>query len=254
MIQNLTKNEEKEYELNCMEIKAFVNTDWCYKQSLLHLAVLQDNMILIKQCFFYGIDVNKVDFYGNTALYYCRSLEVVKFLVGHGADVDVLNSDGQTAVVYLYERRNHDIIKYLIPITDLDLTGIKSRSYTLLDRMIYHGEEDLSLLKIVINGTKNLNRIDDRGDSCLTRAAQMKKNKDVIMLLVESGVDLYIRNSDGKNFYDLSNKQVQKIIEKKYPEFMRLKDMTEPQRQEYHKQKHLNSLDINEDNNKTTML
>jgi len=38
-------------------------------------------------------------------------------------------------------------------------------------------------------------------------------------------------------------------IEKKYPEFMKLKDMTENQRQRYLKLKHLESLDINEDNN-----
>jgi len=249
MTQNLTKNEEKEYELNCMEIKDFVNTDWPHKQSLLHLAVSQNNIMVIRQCLFYGIDVNRVDFIGNTALYYCQSLEVAKFLVDHGADVNLLNHYGKTAVVDLYGTSNQEIIRYLIPITDLDLTGINSRSYKLLDRMIYHGEEDLSLLKMVINGTKNLNRIDDRGDSYLTRAAQMKKNKDVIMLLVESGVDLYIRNHYGKNFYDLSYKYVKTKIEKKYPEFMKLKDMTENQRQRYLKLKHLESLDINEDNN-----
>jgi len=259
MTQNLSN--EKEEELNCMEINYFVNAHWHRKHLLLHLAVSQNNMILIKQCFFDGIDVNMVDKDGNTALYYSQSLEVAKFLVDHGADVNLLNNNGQTAVVdlyhnyiYIYNKNNHDVIKYLIPITDLDLTGIKTRSSTLLEKMIITEERDLSLLKMVINGTKKLNRILKHGNSYTIRAAMTKRNKDIIMLLVEAGVDPYIRNNDGKNFYDLSYKYVKTKIEKKYPEFMKLKDMTENQRQRYLKLKHLESLDINEDDNKTTMI
>lgn len=50
------------------------------------------------------------------------------------------------------------------------------------------------------------------------------------MMLVESGIDLYTRNRDGKNFYDLSFQYVKKEIEKKYPKFMKYKDVTENQR------------------------
>jgi len=49
-------------------------------------------------------------------------------------------------------------------------------------------------------------------------------------MLVESGIDLYTRNRDGKNFYDLSFQYVKKEIEKKYPKFMKYKDVTENQR------------------------
>jgi hypothetical protein len=61
-------------------------------------------------------------------------------------------------------------------------------------------------------------------------AAQNRKYLNVIMMLVESGIDQYMRNRDGKNFYDLSFQYVQEEIKKKYPEFIKYKDMTDDQR------------------------
>jgi len=227
------------------EIQNLVNDDWGYKASLLHLAVKQNDINRVRKCIEYGVYVNKVDGDGNTALHFSKSLEVTKFLVENGADVNILNLNGETAVVYLY-RRNNESCKYLIPFTDLDLTGFDKfnrESYTLLGEMILSAECDPSLIQMVIDKTKNLNKLYMNGDSYLIRAAKTTKIKAFTLSLVKAGCDLYIRNSEGKNFYDLAYGYVKKEIEKNYLEFMHCKDMTDHQRLRYLKLKHLKSID-----------
>lgn len=223
-------NNMKENILSSDELKLFVNADWSYGRSLLHMAVQKDDFNLVRQCVQLNVDVNRVDTQGCTALFSCKSLEMAKFLVDNDADVNILDKWGNTAIVNLYGKGNRDIVKYLAEITNLDLEGGTSYSSTLLHEMIRNQELDKSLFEIVVPRTKDINRIDSYSDSYLTMAAQNSKYLDVIMMLVESGIDLYMKNRDGKNFYDLAFRYVQKEIKKKYPEFMKYKDMTDDQR------------------------
>lgn len=241
MIQKLTR---KDSEFADMEIQDIINADWCEEQLLLHIAVMENNMNLITQCFHFGVDVNKVDNKGRTALYYCESVEIAKLLVEHGIDVNNLDFMGITAVVDHYSRSNDAVVKYLIQITDLDLAGDNFLASTLLEYMIYSEERDLSLIKMVVDRTKDLNRINYSGYTYLLMAVRIKKNTGVILLLIEAGVDLYVRDQDGNNFYDLSFKYVQAEIQKRYPEFIKRKDMTYQQRKRLDKLTHLKSLEL----------
>ena len=45
---------------------------------------------------------------------YNGELEIVKYLIQHGSEVDAKNSDGLTPVYYTSEKRNSDVEKYLI--------------------------------------------------------------------------------------------------------------------------------------------
>jgi len=223
-----------------------VNDDKSDNKLPLHLAVLENNMAGVRECIFNGINVNLIDEEGNTALFYCTSLEVAKFLVENGTDVNIQNKYGFTAVVYLYQY-NRKASKYLIPFTDLDLMGHHVLSATLLGWMILNEERDFSLIKMVISKTKDLNKLNKRGDSYLINAAQSSGFSDVVIALIEAGCDMYIKDRAGKNFYDLAFNYVKKIIEKKYPEFIYCKDLTEQQRllrQRELKLKHLNSLEL----------
>lgn len=234
--------ETNEDILNSDQLEYFVNSDWGNGESLLHVAVWQDDIKLVEQCVQLKADVNKVNILGRSALFLCKSLEIAKFLVNNGADVNILDIWGNTAVVFRYRRANNDVIKYLAEITNLDLVDGQNISSTLLHMMIQNQEIDKSLFEIVIPRTKNINRVDDYSDSYLMMAARKSKYLDVIMMLVESGIDLYMRNRDGKNFYDLLYKNVQKEIEKKYPEFMKCKDLTDDQRKRKFKLGQLNRI------------
>jgi ankyrin repeat protein len=250
------KNHETELTFN--EIVQIDKADWEYDRSLIHIAVMQDDFDLVKQCVQLNADVNKIDYFAQTALFYCKSVEMAKYLIDNGADVNILNFRGETAIVSLYNGNNNEIIKYFAEITNLDLVG-KVYSSTLLQQMIVNKERDLSLFKIVIPKTKNINRIYHESyafakinyyGSYLIYAVKNRKYMDEIMLLIESGINLYLRDKNGKNFYDLSSKCVQNEIERNYPDFMKRKDMTEQQRQvldRSDKLKHLNAISNCED-------
>jgi ankyrin repeat protein len=236
-MEEIKKNENK---LTFAELEKFVNADWENGRSLLHIAVNQDDFKLVKYCIQLNADVNKIDHYGRTPMFFCKSLKIAKFLVDNGIEVNILNYGGQTAVVDLYHSENIDIIKYLAGITNLDLVSGKLYSATLLEKMIILREKDLSLFEIALPRTKNKNRIDSYSNSYLLSAVKKNKYLDVVMMLAKSGIDLYIRDENGKNFYDLSFQYVKKKIEKEFPDFMKYKDLSESQRQRKFKLDQLN--------------
>lgn len=236
-MEEIKKDENK---VDYTEMEYFVNADWWNEKSLLHLAVKQDDFSLVKQCIQLKADVNKTDNCGYTALFYCKSLEMAKFLVDNGIDLNIISGFGETAVVSLYNRKNSDIIKYLAGITNLDFERGTNISSTLLEKMIIFQEDDLSLFEFVLSRTNNKNRIDSNSNSYLMKAVKNSKYLDVIMILVESGIDLYLKDKYGNNFYDLSFQYVKKAIEKNYPDFIKYKDMPESQRQRKFKLEQLN--------------
>jgi ankyrin repeat protein len=63
-----------------------------------------------------GADVNVVDEYGATALYwasYKGHSEIVKILIEAGADVNVVNRDGETALYWTSSWGYSEIVKIL---------------------------------------------------------------------------------------------------------------------------------------------
>lgn len=238
----MEEKKKDENKVDYTDMQNFVNADWGNGGSLLHKAVYRDDINLVKQCIQLNAVVNKIDNNGCTPLFHCKSLEIAKFLVDNGTDVNILNKEGETAVASLYYWRKFDVIKYLAGITNLDLESGKKYSSTLLERMISRQESDLSLFEIVIPRTKNINRIDSYSNSYLLSAVKNSKYLDIIMMLAKSGIDLYIKDREGKNFYDLSFQYVKKKIAKEFPDFMKYNDLSESQRQRKFKLDQLNMI------------
>ena len=128
MKKNIEKNEEKE-----MSLKEFVNTDWYYGGTLLHLAVSNNNLALVRQAIKNGAELDKTDDKGETALFCCEKLSIAEELMKSGINPNILNEEGETAVASMYQSK-FDILKYLIEYTDVDLS--KNRGLTLLEKMI----------------------------------------------------------------------------------------------------------------------
>jgi len=205
-----------------ISLKEFVNSDWIYESSgsLLHLAAESNNLNLVKEVINYGAELNKLDDEGRTALFLHGELSITKELIKAGINPDIIDLRHRTALTTFYLRNPEafrDIIEYLIKVTNLDLP--KESGRTLLFTMIDKEEDDYNLFKIVIDNTKNLNRL-IRGETFLFRAARHIKNEKIFLLLVKSGVNLNHKNKKGMDFYDYCSENIQNSIKKHLPEFI----------------------------------
>jgi len=148
-----------------------------------------------------------VDNAGQTALFLIHEIEMLKLLIKAGVNPDIVDFEGGTALMRIYERNPNgfqDIIEYLIPITNLDLPEEPGK--TLLFTMCKKAEGNYNMFKMVLNNTKNLNRL-FKGETFLFDAGRCIKNDRIFLLLAKSGVNLYHKNAKGLDFYDCSTEK-----------------------------------------------
>lgn len=220
MTKNIIKSNTNMY------LKEFVNSDWHHSGlvehigTLLHVASRTRDFSLVRKAIEYGAEVNKVDSEGQTALFAIGKLDTAKVLIKAGIDPNIVDSGGRTALITIYERNPiafRDIIEYLIPITNLDLPEEPGK--TLLFTMCKNAEGNYNMFKMVLNNTKNLNRL-FKGETFLFDAGRRIKNDRIFLLLAKSGVNLYHKNVKGLDFYDCCTKENKRLIEKHLPEFV----------------------------------
>lgn len=92
---------------------------WTYLHRALITITKPAPLDMIKHLVAYGIDVDAVDSYGNTALHYAvrlNNLSTVEYLVEQNANVNHVNIDGVSPLrqALLTRPFNHDILQLLI--------------------------------------------------------------------------------------------------------------------------------------------
>ncbi|OWY90938.1 hypothetical protein PHMEG_00040696, partial [Phytophthora megakarya] len=95
--------------------KADVNAIDRFKQTSLMHAIREDNLKIISFLVHYKTDVNAVDYNRSTALK--NNAWVISFLVGKGADVNDLELDGWTPVMFVDNMKNLEIVRYLVVVS-----------------------------------------------------------------------------------------------------------------------------------------
>jgi len=96
IVKNNIKELEK-YIIQGFDINAKTEKEqWTYLHHSLINGMLHPNTEIILKLGEFGIDVNALDIYGNTALHYAprsKKTEIVQVLLSLGADVNILNLD-----------------------------------------------------------------------------------------------------------------------------------------------------------------
>lgn len=72
---------------------------------------LADNVEVAKALLANGADVNLMNKNGETAIFFNKNIDVIKFLVSEGANINHLNNDGETA---LFKTSDIEMVKALI--------------------------------------------------------------------------------------------------------------------------------------------
>ena len=116
---------------------------------------------------------NQTTFNQDSLLYFavrCRSADVVRLLLSHGANVDQPS---------------------------------KAFHKTPLFQAAYQG--DTEIVGILVKAGCNVNHLDSSGNNAL-REAILGKHSDVVGLLVEAGADPMLKNKDGETMIDIAGK------------------------------------------------
>ncbi len=104
--------------------------------SLLHYAIMYDNIEIFNFLLEKGADINIANTNKTTPLHtavFLRKIEIVKSLIEHGADINAKTSWGLTPLHLAYKRNDVDIIVYLLKNKAdknvVDFCGNKPRHY-----------------------------------------------------------------------------------------------------------------------------
>jgi ankyrin repeat protein len=119
---------------------------------------------------------------GSTALIeasYHGHLDIVKYLVEHGVDLNHYNYMGNTALMMAVQNKKTDVVEYLVS-KGVNVEIADKNNVTPL--MIACGKGYYEIAKCLIEQGADVSRIDDDGDSALTLASK-KRAYDIIKLL-----------------------------------------------------------------------
>lgn len=162
-----------------------------------------------------GIDINKQDGYGDTALMlasYVGNAKIVEALINAGADFDISNAHGDTAIEQATIRGNEDIVEMLVKVgANLDIDD--SNGNTILIKSIKHSNTKIA--KLLIGAGANVNIKNMRGESALG-IASFRGYIEVVKLLIEAGANLNTQDEHGVTplIYTawMGNKEVAKLL------------------------------------------
>lgn len=125
-----------------------VDTSKC-SFSPLHIATELNNLGMVKKLIELGFDINSVDSDGNTPLHYACAQEldeIAHHLLDRGADFDLLNAKGESAVHRAYDLENFDIIFHPRLRNQALIRALRNGNREAIDKLDALGDERASII------------------------------------------------------------------------------------------------------------
>jgi uncharacterized protein len=184
---------------------------------------LRDNLGVIKCLVDLGADVNargKVD--GTTPLMWAArgSKEAAEFLLSKGAAVNVVASDGSTALIKaifgIFRGESFETVDLLIKAgADVNLVGAEGdgHGYTGISYAVRNGKAELVSYLIEKGADVNHQSVD--GDTPLMIAAE-EGYAEIVKILLNANADRSLKNNEGKKAIDIAmekdNQDIVKLL------------------------------------------
>ncbi|XP_048406696.2 ankyrin repeat domain-containing protein 22 [Stegostoma tigrinum] len=147
-------------------------------------------------------DVNtQDDCYGDTPIIAaCRAgrVEIVRYLLRKAANVNIKNKKERTCLHYAVRRR-FSFLDYLLIII---LMPVLLLGYIIMESKKSRNE---ALIKMLLNAKVDINATDNKGNSALHYACQMK-NKRIVSILTRANADASIANKNGETPLDIATR------------------------------------------------
>ena len=173
---DVTDNEDVKHEFGCYNETGDDKQDQLFRRAAIEGKYYSLNILLEL-----GIDVDKINEHGNTALHLAvekGNEDIIKILVSNGATVYIQNKLGQTPLDGAISSKNENVIKVLL--VEFLSFSLKNRSILkkeAFQKFVGVGEEMFHLRKHFHN-ISLLRYITDQGDS------KLKEREELLTLLV----------------------------------------------------------------------
>lgn len=174
-----------------------------FQQTPLLLAAENGNLKLVNLLIKKGLDINARDKANSNFLHYAAengNTELIELAVNKGFNINESNDNGITPIINLAKHADIRTFKYLVNkganIHDQDNDG-----KTALHSAIQY--ENISVLKYLIDAGVNINATYNSSNQTPILFAVEINSPKSFKLLLENGVNLNVRNWEGKSIYDL---------------------------------------------------
>ncbi|KAK3745897.1 hypothetical protein QZH41_017874 [Actinostola sp. cb2023] len=142
-----------------------------------------------------GADINVIDNVGDTALMLAAENgkeEVARVLIDAGADINVTNNYGDTALMLAAENGKEEVIALIDAGADVNVTN--NDGYTALMLAAEKGKDEV--VRALMKAGADINVTNKYGYTALMIAAGNGK-KEVARALIDGGADVNVANNDG---------------------------------------------------------
>ena len=204
--------------------------------SLLHSAIVFNNIEAFNLLLENFIDINIKDNHGDTPAHYCvinNRLGFIKTLIKRGADLTIKNNDGQSVLykacslgrenmvslflenqkfdLYQQDNKEETIFMALVRSRNLDLLNQVKADETIVNTANYFGDTplhiackagDVSIIDYLIKHKAFVNAKNSTGETPLFYAVQVQ-DRDVIQALLKAGAVLDCKSTFGESIYNL---------------------------------------------------
>ena len=168
-------------------------------RSALIISCYSRNYEIAKYLLNHGANVNIRDNYDNTPLMYCGFVtgcaDIAELLLQHGADVNIQNEDGATALMCSCVERFIDIVKLVLQY-DADVNIRDNLGVTALMHSCRIENADINIVKLLLKRNADIDVQNKAGETVLIIAIK-RGHLDIAELLLQHGANPNIHDIGG---------------------------------------------------------
>ncbi len=206
--------------------KTLIDSNGWFGVKPLHYASRSGNISCVKYLVENGADVNaKCIVNETTPIFETSTLDVARYLVEHGAQLDVVSTKGRVALDYAIQGKHVEVVNYLVNCgVDVNFKKQPDLFNTMLQWTINSlipsnkdfeeaVEKSLRMLEILLKAGGDPNQRNAYGTTVLHMAVE-KKLLSIVKLLLNYNADPCIRDDSGNSCFECTdNKAILALLE-----------------------------------------